>query len=123
MIARSAGFAPAMPFEDPAMLRLACLLLSFAGAPAACTPAAPAFSAPAPAPTATPAAPCRGPRLEEPVPEFAATAHSTIPQTTAAEAAPTPPPVAAPAVAPRPTSAPPQVRAPSWQQRLPGMFR
>jgi hypothetical protein len=102
------------PPEEPAMLRLACLLLSFTGSPAAC----------APAPVATPAplassAPCRA-RAEE---TTVATAGAPAGHAAAAEGVSPAAPATPPASAPRPASAPPRVRPPSWQQRLPGMFR
>jgi len=117
--------APVSSSEDPAMLLLACLLLSFSGTPVGCTPAAPALSAPpAVATTSTPATTCRSAQVEDR--EHAA---SAVPASTTASATPpasapvSAPPVAAPASPPRPASAPARVRAPGWQQRLPGMFR
>lgn len=111
--------------KDLAMLRLVCLLMSFSGAPAACTPATPALSA-----STTALAPYRSPEREQPdsaalvaptpvaatvtAPAAAVTQAPTQATTQAPAAAPV-----APATAPRPA----RVQAPSWQQRLPGMFR
>jgi len=105
------------------MLQLACLLLSFAGAPAGCAPATPALPAPASTTNAA-ATPCRSAQIEDR--EHAA---SAVPASTTGSAAPpasapaSAPPVATPVSPPRPASAPARVRAPGWQQRLPGMFR
>lgn len=104
------------------MLRLACLLLSFTGAPADCPPA-PAVSAPT-APAAAPATAAPSPTCHQAgrasTEVVAATATVGMPSGDAPNNAE---PAATPASAPRPASAPSRVNAPSWHRRLPGMFR